>query len=445
MGQHTLAAEFGQQPSRHAFSMVELLVVLLIIITLMGIGVGTWMNTAENNSTVGTQNLIGSFIQQARNRSISQGLPVVLQISDQDNSISGITQTFVWQESFDWPAAETETVYRDPASDPLVDAPVPAERSFGRSGYAWKYPYAAPTSGQQFFLKAFDAIPTSTVSGSETYTPLFTDEHDGFYVNCSVKAPNVDSAPQSQIPLLLITKKGNSDNVDEAIAGIELWRVSQFMTDGPVDIKIGSTWTVVAWVKQRPNYPADLSIDTPSLWNAIKSANNYVRYPIDHELSDGTIIHQSRSPYIGDQWIDIGFAYDSNTLYLFRDGQRVDINVNAISTLGFTPSLDEEISVYVGRHSIGSIRHMTSATIDDSSIIRIGSGQRELLNNGIGPNAHYKIVCDNGMVACYKDGTTTDTLEFINTNDNSGTFNITVNSDGSLEHTVITTAPVSGP
>ncbi len=410
---------------RSAFTILEMLIVLSIMITFMAIGAGAWVNSAERNESVAVQDLVASLIHQARNRSISQGLPIVLHFDDQNNVVTGIDQLYLWNESFDWDISNFAS-YLDPASDSI---PLPTEMSFGRTGYAWKFPWGAPGSGNQVFLKAFNTTPISQIVGSETYQPLFKDPKDGFILRCSVKAPDVRTAQTSQIPLLLISEKGTTDDVADAIAGLELWKVSEFIDDNSVEHKIGQAWAIVGWLKERPTYPDLSGGDSKAIWADFEDGNNFVRdWSADGQLN----------PYTGNTWIDVAFAYDVATLILFRDGQQVDLNANAVSNVSFTPTLNQEIDIYVGRQTEASQQYVTEAEIDNAALLNIGVGQQHTLPGSLKPSAPYKIVCNNGQVECFDNGSSINDLIFVNQIDEGENFRISVFQNGTIEKHVYT-------
>ena len=436
--------------SLRAFTLIEMMVVLLIMTTLMSLGVATWMNIGEQNRSLATQELVSSLIQQARNRSSSQGLPVSLYL-DVDGTITGIDQEYIWHEGFDWPAAETSTTYRDTNSDPEATAPIPLERSFGRNGYAWKYPYALPGSGQQLFLNAFDTKVLIPTSGSETYEPLFQNASDGFLLNCAVKAPNVDAAQSNIIPLILLTEKDETDDVATAIGGIELWRVSQFILNGdtngngvedtPAETwsypKIGASWVIVGWLGTRPTNAFPTTDSRDEWYTNFRDASGFVRDWTDaSDENDNAYPY----PYSGNSWLDITLAYDNGSLYLFRNGARVD----QATLSGFTPNVGQEISIYVGRHTISSNRYITEAVIDDSSLIRIGSGTQHILQHGLLPKESYKVSCHNGLISCFNGSGSTNELRFVNQSDQVDNLIITVNNNGTLDKKILTSEDITG-
>ena len=454
-----------------AFTLVEMMVVLLVITTLMSIGVSTWMSIGERSGSLATQELVSGMIQQARNRSSSQGLPVSLYF-DPDGSITGIDQVYIWHQGFDWPAAETETVYRDADSGALVTAPVPIERSLGRNGYAWKYPYSEDPA-QQLFLKKFKTktIIEATATEAEieagapddgVYEPLFRQVTDGFMINCAVMAPDVLSAQSNTIPLLLITKKDKTDNVDnddDLIAGIELWRAPQFILEGDtngngiedsaspdnevwVHTNIGAAWIIVGWIGKRP--AAAPSAATYVAWDTLMNSSR--SFVCDWTDASKEQTEFQTYPYTGQSWIDIRLAFDNDTMFLFRNGQHIE----SLPVEDFTPNAGEEVNIYVGRHQIGTDRYITEANIDDCSLIRIGSGTEHIVQNGIVPKTAYKITADNGLLECYAldetDGTfqSTNEIRFVDQSDQVDNLVFTIHNNGRIEKTILTSQDITG-
>ena len=418
-----------------AFTVVEMLIVMMIIVTLMSMGVGAWIGTAERSETMASQELLLSLIQQTRSRSFSQDRPLVLYFNKDAQSITGIDQEFLWHQNFDWPSADTAS-YVDDEGDGLA---LPLERSFGRTGYAWKFPYAAPGSGAQMFLAPFNCTQIDFTEDAEKYLPLFREPSDGFLLECTFKAPRIELAQSTQVPILLLSPKGTTDSIDTAIAGIELWKIGQFIDDNGASQKVGDAWAIIAWLHQRPDYPDLSSVpESDATWSFLQTGTGFTRDLQSAAANDVSNVN----PYTGGSWIKTTFGYDNNTLFLFKDGKRVD---TAVPDGGFTPIVNQEIDIFVGRHTRDAQRYVTEADIDDATLMSIGSSNQLQLPGKYGPAYNYKIICENGLLTCYQDNVETTTLTIIDNTTQVRAFDILFLADGSssiLEYNASTGASI---
>ncbi len=389
----------------NAFTIVEMLVVLSIMITMMGLGIGAWVNSAETNQTLATQQLITGLLQQARNRSISEEEPVVIHILKDSATIVGLHKHYLMH--------------------------VPKPRVVG-----------TPT--------------TVTPRIPAVHRKLFRDENAGFAIRCQVNAPPANANAPYVIPLVLITELGNANqaHVDDAIAGIEIWRVPQFVfhdTASPKQQKVSDTWTVIGWLGTRPAHPSetlDLSspteaakLDRFSTYAFLKDATDFVR-----EASFDGVTHADGSsgldenryalkPFAGDQWQDIEMIFDDTNLYLFRNNQRVDFLENT----GYTPDLDQEIEIYTAIHRKNTVAatdvdYIADADIDDAAVLQIGSGDEEYFPGSIRPFDDYKIICENGIIKCFDSGDNEiSTMVFVNDDElEAKNFEVSFGSDGTI-------------
>src|SRR5258708_7202903 len=91
-----------------AFTLVEMMVVILIISILLALGIGAIMRKKATNRLLATEQLIADFVRQARHTARSSGAPVVLKIAPVDANdptlgwtVSGVSRQCIWSESWD--------------------------------------------------------------------------------------------------------------------------------------------------------------------------------------------------------------------------------------------------------------------------------------------------------------------------------------------------------
>ena len=87
---------------RSAFTLMELLVVLLILTVLIGMSAGAIIGSAETNTQVSNQRLLSGLIQQARNRSLSSNEAVVLRFDKDTGAIYGLHKQHLFYRNNVW-------------------------------------------------------------------------------------------------------------------------------------------------------------------------------------------------------------------------------------------------------------------------------------------------------------------------------------------------------
>lgn len=383
-----------QHTQRSAFTIIELLVVMTIIVTLMGLGLGAWVGSAQTSETIATQQLVHSMIQQARNRSIASGEPVILHIYQDKGIITGLQKNDLWYQKHVW------TWNPGP--------PLPAA--------------LAPVS-------------------PGPHRPLFRDENGGFSLRCRVNAPPAGTAGSTVIPLLLLTATGNDNDISNAHGAIELWRVPQFINHDGTVVKVADAWSIVGWLGTRPSYPG--SPGDINSWNTFIKGDRFVReWNFDDDDADTantlSSLDQQRynmKPYTGDHWMDIELVYDNANLHLYRDGQKVDFyNAEKHGALSFTPTLDEAIDIYAASHTRSSTEFLSTADMRDAALLQIGTGDEAYIPGGLRSLEDYKIVCTDGTITCYGEaGNTIDTLVFTDGDTTAAaSFEISIGPDGAI-------------
>lgn len=389
-----------------AFTIVEMLVVMLIIITLMSISLGAWMSTSEQSGRIASQQLLVSLIQQARNKSVSSAEPVTLRINKDDGTIMGIHKRYVWHQNDCWDIA------RDFVIKPVEN------------------------TGQELMHKA----------------------DDGFAMRCIVNAPPATGSTEYIIPLMLITNTGAEPWIDpsntDIVAGVELWRVPQFLFHDGDSHKVADTWATVAWIGKRPNYPSMPA--KLSSWTGYINADDFVGEWSYFDKNDSAIssIDSNRfgyKPYCGDRWTDIEIVFDGTYLYAFRDGQKIIVVDNIPTTQKPSPGIAYDIHIAAHLRGSGKDEILSVANIDDVAIMRVGSGDEEILPAGIKPKTTYKIICNKGTVNCFEEDESapgvfnqTDTMVFVDEEFEADSFEISLGSDGSvLENKIYTAQEIS--
>ena len=392
---------------RTAFTLIEMMVVMLIITTLMGIGVGAWYGSAAVNEQAANQQLLSGLIQQARNRSLSSNEPVVLRLDKDNGTIFGLHKQHMFYAN-----------------------------------------------------SAYSSLSGSARARDDIGRPIRIENEDGLAIRCSINAPPAGTATDNIIPIALLCSNAgeawiDSSNIDLK-AGIELWRVPQFIDHSGTRVKVAETWAVVAWSKQRPDYPS--ARNSYTAWNSFKNGNNFVRTWDNQNATDPASISLDEKrygfrPYTGDSWIDIELLFDGLNLYLFQNGIERDFLEDL--PLSQHPPIDDYSSLYIGSHLYGTDKdeRLAIADIDDVSVMRAGSGSAESFIGSLLPQTNYKIVCKQGAIRCYREdpdnpGTydETSSIHFVDSELKTNSFRISIGSDGSvLSQKIFTSEDITDP
>nr|MBA2481008.1 prepilin-type N-terminal cleavage/methylation domain-containing protein [Planctomycetota bacterium] len=87
--------------ARAAFTLLEMLVVIGIMMVLLGLSIGAVMHTPKVNALIATEHLVADIIRQARHTARSSGAPVMIEIRKGDRQILGVSQITLYNDSFE--------------------------------------------------------------------------------------------------------------------------------------------------------------------------------------------------------------------------------------------------------------------------------------------------------------------------------------------------------
>ncbi|MFW5830023.1 MAG: pilus assembly FimT family protein [Planctomycetota bacterium] len=442
---------------RRAFTMVELMVVILVIITLMGISMGAWSGLLPANARTATRGLLSDQLRQARSRSLSSNRPVHVILDRETATIRGIDERLIWSEDFEWYTGEADLTTRAAqialrfdVDHEHADAPL-AELDFGANGYGWDFGWNTDSA-------PLVALPLDP----HIHPPVILRAEDGFMLELSLRIPLTSTV--DVMPVALITEAGISDEVDQlgVIGGLELWRqdLIQELPDMEQQEEPDTSgsrlawhkngvehWALVAWIGQRPEDPTQYR--QRQSWSTDRAEREWWDELAGTDQDEATFSLQTDQLVVVDaihsqrvqertadvlqrgDWVRVGMQFsgldpDRNTsdpqtapcLRLLRDGRVIAERHNA--ELAFDPSFygpddghsDEQLptggylrghwQVHLGRHTLadsrGTTKQIANLMIDEVQLLRQGTGEPVPLPSGIRPQEDVHLVVADGVV-----------------------------------------------
>ena len=399
---------------RAAFTMIELLVVLGILIILATISVTAFAGSGTVNRLVGTEQLLTSALRQARYTARASGQAVILYVDAADRSVSGVSRLPIWQGACE--------ELRPPFAAGELD-PVKFRSGAGRSGSGFfRKPLAdgGPADNEAGAIVLFD--PTSSDSllrdRRRQLSRSTTKQTEGFQLTCSVYAPSLSQPGPEWLPLVAIDGDTGAmiPDLDQAYVGLLLRRRMMPMFVGSeVDPKKNPTppagYTPTLPSRDRPCYDligwvrTDAGIHTvASIMDAVDPGTTSATGQNDL----GQAKAARRIGYAGDAWEEVALVSTGAALELMRNGQlvaRLELAAPVIVGAGATHRIT------LGSGTVGSAlaaslglpappsygtdadKHINGKTrLDDVSLMRLGVDQQRQLPNGVVPLQTYRMV-----------------------------------------------------
>jgi prepilin-type N-terminal cleavage/methylation domain-containing protein len=335
---------------RSAFTLLELLIVIGILATLMGLTVGAWMGMSGGNALVGGEHLVVDTLRQARHTARTSGGPVVLVFDKDARQIRGVSRIPLWQEGFD----------QLPADSLLINVG-------GRTGAAlapkaaWAGEWSDPVLG-----RPIDPVPR--LNRLER-----TGRGDGWILSAAVRPPRPRAGQGRVLPVVSVTESGSTD-MEQSAAGLLLVTYDHLVQVGKPGETINArsaTWQVVGW-----------RVD-PAGGRTILTSHG-----VDSQvgITPTDTVADPAGPISGDRWVEIAVVWDGTTLSLMRNGRTLPSRSRSESATlpdPFTPAL------LVGRLDIAvagqpdDLQVAEGMLIDDIALWRLGADQATALPRGI--------------------------------------------------------------
>ena len=447
---HPRSSQRSTLPGKSAFSLIELLVVLGLLIILSTIGVAAFSGTRKVSRLVGTEQLITGMIRQARMTARATGQAVMLYVDPDTRSISGVSRLAMWQSDCETGREPFDTSVT--GFLPTADFQTP----FGRTGAGFTRvvpdpllpPPPLPTPPK---VVLFDG----TSSGrNRQLTRRPTAPTEGFQLGAVVKAQSIfdvatGTTGPNILPLLVIGE--STPDTDTAFAGLVLRKKidPMFASGAPAAVDPSFplpsldrfVWEIVGWVKPETGNPEYIS----SLKDAVRATDLSEILDPDAPKLD---------PTIGGSWMEISLIYTGNSLELQRDGRII-----AVRDLGGAATrLDghkKPHTLFIGQAKVGTLLGGTGALIstdeksifDNIQLVRLGADQPQVLPGGVVPAEPkgYRVLVhpDGRITALGVTATNSITWTFTGVFDEQeDKANITINpTSGTVTTTNVTLSP----
>ncbi len=373
---------------RAAFSLIELLIVLGILVILSTIGVAAFLTSQKVNRLTATEQLLTSLIRQARYTARASGQAVQLYANITDRTISGVTRLSVWnsqcepgQDTFEAPGIEADILVADGRTGHGI-----ASRQKG-SPPAGTFPLPSITIFDKSGARSAQGNPNRRLSrrvGKPT---------DGFALTITARPPSVMSNGFAPLVLLAPT---DSDHTDGATVGLILRRANLEMYEaanvsiplptpkptGP-DFTIRPTfacWEVLGWITPKGGSPIMIS----SLTNSPRGNK--------HDLQVGNLGIEVGG---NDRWHEYGLVFTQDALELHCDGELI-AHRQLVASDPINPILNDDdadkLIAHLGHATVSPGMQGDGSTVltldpvavlDDPALFRIGVDKPARLPDGV--------------------------------------------------------------
>ncbi len=340
-----------------AFTLIEMIMVMAIMVILAGIGIGAFLSIGKSNPLLATEQVVADAVRQARHTARSTGSPVVLNFRKVERSIAGVTRTPLWAQNFENAPAGAGLTYLVPGFTGM--GLILDKRTVDEAPLWTNYEIAAKTLPPRFTL----------------VRSIASNVPDGFYIGCAVRPPSVWTVAPAQGVCAVMTIGPNPD-LDTCHVALILQRHAKTVQSAGGQSVTIATWEFVA------RFGADAT-------QRISSVDD-VRNPDANDYG---------SPMVGETWEDLGLLYDGQNAVLYRNGQI--IGSKAITM----PIPTSAANIHLGQLTIPSLvgnppYNGQGTVIDEVRIYRLGNGSAGRLPDGVVPTDDFRVVANpDGKIA----------------------------------------------
>lgn len=426
-------------PRRRAFTLVELLVVIGILVVIAGLSYGAILASGRARGVAAVESFIANLVRQARHTAMTSGAPVEVRIEQDPVSgrwqVRGITQLIVASETFEFTVDENgKTVQRSVDNDDVLPTP-------GLAGYGWDPTHLFAPDGTDYGSKNKERrryiIPV------DRRRPFIRSADDGFYISCWFRPPPLQNRHHTgeriTLPLPTALRDEDPEYRGSRIGYIPLVLVG---TADPNRASIGLILELRTIIHQRgPNKSTegrDHTVRsfswTPAAWVG-DPRNKLVAGQIQRGRANTDIEQIKRNPIKPHDWNQIGLLYDGKDFKIFVNNEEWASSTSEGFPSG-RPYLDQSL---VDELHSGELFHILydapdgspepgPGIIDDVRILRLGSDRPMPLPRQVAPalgdGEAYQIIADHKGVTLNKlqagqagqrERSSTDTMYFRHT------------------------------
>lgn len=355
----------------HAFTLIEILVVITIFMILMGLTIGSVVRAPKVNRMIASEQAIADCIRQARHTARTTGQPVVLLLKRNERSIGGLVRTTLWSRISGWPAPQ-----------PVAPATLP-----GRTGDGLWLPEAFDQTDHTNEILAGDPVlDRNTRLARGVVTP--SQGIPTLLLSLNVRLPVAGPAAGMAQPLVHVGKDvpGNDADfasIDNSLFGLAVVRADDVVANANTNLNtraglrrpVTPTWEILGWIRDSGNqYEVSSILDVPTGATRVEANQALLKLAggADDPSSMGFDI---AAPLVGGQWCELSLLFDGTRLVLYRDGRRVGEKAVTITNL-YDAQGPERVYIGVLKAPLGTGPAAYVApqalTIDDVRLERLG-------------------------------------------------------------------------
>jgi prepilin-type N-terminal cleavage/methylation domain-containing protein len=378
---------------RRAFTLIEMLIVIGIMLTLMGLGAASVVSQPRLQRMVAAEQVVADAIRQARHTARTSGQPVVLELRRAERSISGLMRQPLWHQVDGWPEAEAND------GTAWVRFPQP-----GRTGTGLHLPNAYTENGVLPATPARAVITDAALTGGLRLWrgQAQPDPEPGLLLSLAVRPPVARSGSPRVIPLALVADPdAGTASFDQSVLGLALvLSTSGTATSGPQSSKgrnrfadkVVDSWEIVGWFGPTPRIEISSITDKPKDQDAYRQDKEVtiIRYGAggSQELKEFT----ESQALVGGRWTEISLLVEPDRLVLYRDGRRVG-EVARTQAISLPTPATERVWVGVATLDAGTATVPSGTIIDDVLLERLGGALAGTLPGGVRFDQDRRITC----------------------------------------------------
>lgn len=398
-----------------AFTLVEMITVIAIILLLMGIAIGAIFRTPRVNALIASEQMLTDAVRQARHTARTSGAPVVLRLEQGKRQISGMVRQPLWQGAGNWPLV------------PLPGSTDPPPPMPGRTGDGLLVPDGYTLTGiptKDEVVNALAPRPGAIRDQTLGWTLRGVDRlargglgppPAGLWLSAWVCPPvagaqvplaGADQPARTILPVVLVGSDASAAGfatIDDSLIGLALRRIDPDSSAGaraldcPMpDGRPGPAmpiWEIIGWIRDADPSIGRVEVSSVHKDDKISDPRMPELTPIEQERllvrpagggSTGQKVADVAAPFIGGSWTQLALLYADGILTLYQDGRRI-AQVRQAVTLAATGGDERVVVGWLASSpidpdgsaamalAVGSPVAADNARIDDIRIERLGS------------------------------------------------------------------------